>query len=206
MASKAAAGDAGAEHAAVGDTVAEAAAGTTVRVWDRVVRLTHWGLAASLVVSFATHEGDTRIHVWSGYAALAIVALRIAWGFVGRGHARFASFVRSPGATLAYARALAGRREERFVGHNPLGGYMILALIAATLVVTLSGWLYTTDAYWGVEWVVELHNAATIGLIVLVVLHLGGVLFASRRHGENLVGAMVFGRKAQRDEPETRDA
>jgi cytochrome b len=197
-----AAGDTAAgETAAVGDAVAEAAAGSTVRVWDRVVRVGHWSLAIALVVSFATHEGDTRIHAWSGYAALAVVAVRIAWGFAGRGHARFASFVRSPGATLAYAKALARGREERFVGHNPLGGYMILALIVTTLVVTLSGVVYTTDAYWGVEWVVELHNAATILLIVLVVLHLGGVFFASRRHGDNLVGAMLHGRKSRRDGP-----
>ena len=183
------------EDAAVGDAVAEAAAGSTVRVWDPVVRVCHWGLALSLVTSFAFHEGNIGVHVWTGYAALAFAAVRIAWGFLGRGHARFASFVRSPGATLAYARAVREGREERFVGHNPLGGAMILALIATTLVVIGSGWLYTTNAYWGVEWVAELHNAATVLLIVLVVLHLGGVLFTSWRHRENLVGAMLSGRK-----------
>jgi cytochrome b len=67
----------------------------------------------------------------------------------------------------------------RFIGHNPLGGYMILALIATTLAVTLSGWLYTTDAYWGIEWVANLHDGATNVRIALVVLHLAGVAFTS---------------------------
>ena len=81
---------------------------------------------------------------------------------------------------------------------------MILALIAATLVITLSGWLYTTDAYWGVEWVAELHDGATIVLIVLVVLHLAGVAFTSWRHRENLVGSLLHGRKPLRDETPDR--
>ena len=190
--------------AAVEDRIADAAAGNTVRVWDPVVRVCHWGLAASLLVSFLTHEGNAAIHIWSGYAALAFVTARIAWGFLGRDHARFGAFLRSPRDTLAYARALARGREDRCLGHNPLGAYMILALIAATLVITLSGWLYTTDAYWGVEWVAELHDGATIVLIVLVVLHLAGVAFTSWRHRENLVGSLLHGRKPLRDETPDR--
>jgi cytochrome b len=189
---------------AVEDGLAQAAAGQTVRVWDPVVRLCHWGLAASLVVSFITHEGNAAIHVWSGYTALALLVVRIAWGFLGRGHARFGAFLRSPRDTLTYASALARGREDRHLGHNPLGAYMILALIAATLVITLSGWLYTTDAYWGVEWVAELHDGATIVLIVLVVLHLAGVAFTSWRHGENLVASLVHGRKPLRNETADR--
>ena len=69
--------------AAVEDRIADAAAGNTVRVWDPVVRVCHWGLAASLLVSFLTHEGNAAIHIWSGYAALAFVTARIAWGFSG---------------------------------------------------------------------------------------------------------------------------
>lgn len=184
---------------ALEEELAEASAGTTVRVWDPVVRLCHWGLAASLLVGYLTHEGDTGIHIWSGYAALGFAVARIVWGFLGGGHARFASFVRPPDETLAYARALGSGREVRFIGHNPLGGYMILALIATTLAVTLSGWLYTTDAYWGIEWVANLHDGATNVLIALVVLHLAGVAFTSWRHRENLAASLVHGRKARRD-------
>ena len=169
--------------------------GPAGRVWDPLVRLGHWALVASVAAAWFTRHGGGVWHEWIGYAALAIVAFRILWGGMGSHYARFAQFIRAPSATITYARAVLTRTEPRYLGHNPLGGWMILALLAAVIAVGLSGWLYTTDTYWGVEWVERLHDTLADILLILVAVHVGGVIFASRRHRENLVAAMIHGRK-----------
>lgn len=164
-------------------------------VWSGSLRVLHWTLAASVIASFATHEGGGRAHEILGYIALGAAALRVVAGVAGGPRWRFGGFVRGPSDTLAYAKLVVARREPRYLGHNPLGGWMIVALLGATIAASLSGWLYTTDAYWGVEWVEELHGALGDALVPLFVLHVSGVVFASVRHRESLVGAMIHGRK-----------
>ena len=141
-------------------------------------------------------------HEGFGYAALAIIAARIVWGFIGPRHARFTNFVCTPAATMQYGlRALAGT-EPRYIGHNPLGGWMIVSLLVVIALTGFSGWLYTTDEYWGVKWVGELHEGLANALLALIALHIAGVVFASFRHHENLVAAMLHGRKRAGDENE----
>lgn len=164
-------------------------------VWDPVVRVLHWALVTTVAAAWLTRHGGGAWHEWLGYASLAVLALRLAWGFVGPRRARFASFVRRPSATLAYARSVFARRAPRYLGHNPLGAWMIVALIVAIAVVNLTGWLYTTDRFWGVEWVEDLHESISNLLLALVAAHVAGVVFASWRHGENLAAAMIHGRK-----------
>jgi cytochrome b len=170
------------------------------------VRLLHWSLALTVIVAFLLHESDGIAsllsidhHVWHeriGYAALAVAAARIAWGlWGGRGPARFTAFVRGPAATLAYARRLITRREPRYLGHNPLGAWMVVALLANTLLAGLTGWLFTTDRFWGAEWLEELHGLSGELFAPLVLLHLAGVVYTSWRHRENLVAAMMTGDK-----------
>lgn len=166
-----------------------------VAVWDPLVRIGHWTLAACVLLSWATGEGSERLHEWLGYAAGAVVALRVVWGFSGPRHARFADFVHGPRATLAYARLMLLAREPRYLGHNPLGGWAIVALLVTVALTAASGWLYTTDEYWGVEWVGELHEGLADLLLALIALHLAGVALASWRHRENLVAALWHGRK-----------
>jgi cytochrome b len=168
---------------------------TRIKVWDPLVRVGHWLLVASVLAAWFTRHAPGRWHEWLGYASLTVVVVRVAWGFVGPDRARFADFVRSPRATVRYAIALTNAREPRHLGHNPLGGWMVVALLATVLLVGLSGWLYTTDRFWGVEWVEKLHSTLTDVLWVLVALHLGGVLLTSLRHRENLVASMLHGRK-----------
>ncbi|MBL8381571.1 MAG: cytochrome b/b6 domain-containing protein [Burkholderiales bacterium] len=166
----------------------------TVRVWDPLVRIGHWVLVGSVIVAWFTRHGGA-VHEWAGYVVLAVVGVRTLWGAVGPRHARFTQFVRPPAATLRYAALVARGREPRHLGHNPLGGWMIVALLAAAALAAASGWLYTTDRFWGVEWVEELHEGLANLLFVLAGVHVAGVVVESLRHRENLVAAMVHGRK-----------
>jgi len=161
-------------------------------VWDAFVRIAHWTLVSCVIAAWFARGAP---HEWLGYAALVVVLLRIGWGLIGPRYARFAQFVRGPSSTLAYARRVLGRDEERHIGHNPLGGWMIVALLALLILVSASGWLATTDRYWGVEWVQDLHHVLADALVVLALLHVCGVVYSSWRHRENLVAAMVSGRK-----------
>jgi len=164
----------------------------TVKVWDLLVRAGHWTLVISIVGAWLVHG---KWHEWLGYLALAVVTLRMIWGFTGSRYARFTQFMRSPDATLIYGKQILTRNELRHIGHNPLGGWMIVTLLATITGICGTGWLYTTEKFWGVAWVENLHEGLTNFLIVLVIVHVGGVIFSSWRHGENLVAAMIHGRK-----------
>lgn len=166
-----------------------------IPVWDVLVRILHWSLVLTVATAWLTRHSPGSWHEWLGYATLAIVALRTIWGFAGSGYARFADFVRPAAVTGAYARDVFAGREARFIGHNPLGGWMALVLLSMVALVGLTGWLYTTDRYWGVEWVEELHETLSNMLFLFVALHILGVVSTSVRHRENLPAAMLHGRK-----------
>ncbi|MGJ7490744.1 cytochrome b/b6 domain-containing protein [Variovorax sp. ZT4R33] len=166
-----------------------------VRVWDPLQRLVHWSLAAAVGVSWWAGEARLSLHLWAGYTTLALVVVRVAWGWAGSAHARFASFVRGPRAVQAYAGRLLRGQAPRLLGHNPLGGWMVLALLGCLAVVCVSGILYTTDRFWGLAWLEHTHRISAWTLVALIALHLCGVAFMSWRHRENLVGAMWSGRK-----------
>lgn len=170
------------------------------RVWDPFVRVFHWSLVTSFLVAWLTSHDAETIHYWAGFAAAGLVGLRLLWGFIGTPYARFSHFVRHPRHVMEYLRAIASGSEARHLGHNPAGGAMIVALLLAMSATALTGWLMTTDAFWGVWWVQKLHDLVAHGLLLLVLVHLGGVVLASLRHKENLVLAMISGRK-RRPEP-----
>ncbi len=179
-----------------------------VKVWDLAVRVGHWVMGALVLGAFLTADEDATLplHTRLGLAVLGLVVFRLVWGFVGSTHARFRDFVRSPRTVLAYARRYVRGRPERHLGHNPLGSVMVLALLAALLLVTLTGlatvlgpeWdgplagLLSKDAAHAVK---EVHEASAGLLVVLVVLHVGGVLLSSLLERQNLVAGMVTGRK-----------
>ena len=166
-----------------------------IKVWDLLVRILHWSLVLGVATAWLTRKGARDAHELIGYAVLAILVLRLLWGFAGTRYARFSEFVRSPRFTMAYAADLARGNEARYIGHNPLGGWNIVLLLAAIALASLSGWLYTTDEFWGVEWVEDTHEALSNFLLALIALHLAGVAFTSYRQRENLVAAMLHGRK-----------
>ena len=176
-----------------------AASGAVTPIWDPWVRLFHWSLAVAFALAWFSAQGWEGLHDAAGYVAGGLVLFRIAWGFVGGRYARFSQFVRSPGLVLHYLRTIAAGTEARYLGHNPAGGAMIVALLAAVAATVVTGWLLTTDAFWGATSAQRAHSLLAHGVVVLVVLHLVGVVVASVRHHENLVRAMIFGAKRAPD-------
>lgn len=164
-------------------------------VWDPLVRILHWSLVFCFVLAWQSPTRSDLVHEWSGYACVAIAVARIAWGIRGSRWARFDSFVRSPRTAWDYLRDLMSGRSHRHLGHNPLGGYMILAMLGVLLVVCATGWMFTTDRWWGIEWVRTTHDVGTDVLLVLVALHILGNIVMSWVHRENLIAAMWHGRK-----------
>ncbi len=165
-----------------------------IRVWDIGVRLFHWSLVAGVFGSYFL-TSPRWLHLWLGYAVAGLIAFRLIWGLIGPRHARFSDFVPGPRRLIAYLHAMWQGREERHIGHNPAGGAMVIALLAMLAAISVTGYMMGMDAYFGVEWVEELHGALVNFLLLLVALHVGGVILASRRHRENLVLAMITGQK-----------
>ena len=166
-----------------------------IRVWDPLIRTFHWALALSFAIAWFSAEGWEQLHSLAGYVVGALVVARGAWGVAGPRYARFRQFVRPPRVVLSYLGAIAAGNETRFIGHNPAGGAMVVALLALLTLTALSGWLLTTDALWGSEFAQALHSLCAQLVLLMIALHLAGVALASIRHHENLVGAMFSGMK-----------
>lgn len=191
------------------------------RVWDLLLRFFHWSLVAAYAIAWLTADEWDRAHEIVGYAIAALIAVRLVWGLIGSRYARFASFVTGPRATLDYLGAMARGKEPRYLGHNPAGAAMIVALLLSLSGTILTGWLMTEPsrlallpempsiaaAAWagdddgdedrdgGSELVKDLHEVAANLTLFLVALHVAGVLLASKRHHENLARAMLTGDK-----------
>jgi cytochrome b len=172
-----------------------ATSSATVRVWDPMVRIFHWSLVGLFTFSFFTGDEWKSAHIWSGYAIAGLIVFRIIWGFIGGRHARFSDFVKSPITVMGFMIDTARHRAKRYIGHNPAGGMMVLALILMISIIAASGYMMTTDMFWGMEWVSDVHETTVYLTIGLVVLHVIGVVLASLEHRENLVRAMITGWK-----------
>lgn len=178
------------------------------RVWDPVVRIGHWTLVFTFLTAYIT-EGEAPVHMWAGYLLAAVVLFRLLWGFIGTRHARFGDFLYSPARIFAYLKSLLGRRPEHYRGHNPAGGVMILLLLLSLALTAGSGMaLYAVEEHAGPlaglitaaesaeEFWEELHELFGNLTLALVIVHVVGAFVSSYLHRENLVKAMVTGRKA----------
>lgn len=112
---------------------------STVNVWDPLVRIFHWSLALFFITSYLSGEEETWIHPWSGYVIVVLLLVRLVWGVVGSKHARFADFIYSPAEMLAYAKGLLSGDAKRYLGHNPLGGLMIIVMMVSLALTTITG-------------------------------------------------------------------
>jgi cytochrome b len=164
-------------------------------VWDAPVRVFHWLLALSFAVAWLTSDGERwrLVHVTAGFTMAGLVAFRLLWGLVGTRHARFSDFVRGPGAVIGYLRSLLTRSPQHHAGHNPAGALAILALLGLVVVTAATGWATYNDL--GGDWLEELHEGAATTMLVIVIVHIAAVIGSSWLHRENLVAAMIHGRK-----------
>ncbi|KAA6185596.1 cytochrome B [Thiohalocapsa marina] len=179
------------------------------QVWDPLVRVFHWSLAAAFAVAFIVEDHLLGVHVWAGYLMLALIAVRLVWGLVGTRHARFSDFVRGPRQVLAYLRDAVRFQAPRHLGHNPAGGAMIVLLLVVITATGVSGLaLYGAEELAGplaslmqglpADWghaLEEVHESLANLALGLIALHLLGVAVSSLSHRENLVRAMLTGRK-----------
>lgn len=172
----------------------------TVKVWDALVRITHWGVALLVLANLLVLEEGETWHQWAGYAACALVAVRLLWGMVGSRHARFGDFWPTPARFRAHWQAMRSRQGPHELGHNPLGALMMLALWACILGLGVTGYLMGTDAYWGSDSLEELHEALANTLSALVLLHVAAVALMSWWSKINLARAMVTGYKRLPDD------
>ena len=173
-----------------------------VRVWDLPTRLFHWLLVAAIALAFLSSDEDSALAAWhqaAGWVAGLLIVFRIVWGFVGGEHARFAAFLR-PDRIGPHIRGLLRREAQPELGHNPLGGLAILAIIALVAGTVTTGAIVAKG---GEE---DLHEAIAYGLLVLVGVHVLAVVVMSIVNRENLVRAMVMGSKRASPHPDAKDA
>jgi cytochrome b len=166
-----------------------------IPVWDVPTRIVHWSLVACFAGLFITGDSERwrDIHAWLGYTLLGLLAFRLLWGYAGSRHARFADFVRGPRVVLAYLGSLLQARPQHHAGHNPAGGWAILALIGTGIGAGLTGWLLYLEI--GGELFEELHEGLANLMLAVVLIHVAGVLVSSLLHRENLVRSMITGTK-----------
>jgi len=169
-----------------------------ILVWDPLVRIFHWTLATACILNLWILESGESWYRWTGYYAMGAVIVRIIWGFTGTRYARFSSFFPTPNRLFPYLRALTRGEHPYYVGHNPLGGLMILALMTFVLALGISGWMMGLDRYWGDKWLESLHELFSNILMVLILIHVAVVLLYSYFGPENLIKAMITGRKDNR--------
>jgi cytochrome b len=166
----------------------------SIRVWDPLVRIVHWTVAFGCILNLFVLESGTA-HEVIGYVVAGAMTVRIIWGFVGSRYARFSDFVRGPGAIRAYIFDNLKGRAKRYIGHNPAASVMMLALMALVIGVSVTGYMMGMDAFWGEEWVEELHELLANAILVLALVHALAAILESARHKENLIWSMVTGRK-----------
>lgn len=181
-----------------------------VKVWDPLVRVFHWSLVTAFAVAYLTEDHFLGLHTQAGYTIIGLVLFRLIWGVIGTRHARFSDFVRGPAAVRDYLVSLLHGRPAHYLGHNPAGGWMVITLLVALLLTTLSGLLT-----YGIgenaagpfaalagdpggflsEAMEEVHEFLAHFTLLLVFVHIAGVIVSGWLHHENLVRAMFTGRK-----------
>lgn len=164
-------------------------------VWDLFVRIFHWTLVGCVLTNFFLNDDGETLHQWTGYLATALVLARVVWGFVGSRHARFATFFPTPRRIAHHVRGLLNGQSAFEWGHNPLGALMMLALMTLVLVLGVTGWMQGLDAFWGEEWLQDLHEEAGEALLALAGLHAAAALVMGRIERTRLVKAMITGTK-----------
>lgn len=181
----------------------------SIRVWDIPTRWFHWLLVGFVVFSFITTKiglSAMKYHQWSGFAILVLVLFRLVWGFIGGRQSRFSAFVKGPAAVIRYASTLFSKESNQYIGHNPLGGWSIIAMLLSLLTqvgtglfagdgIFIQGPLYDLVSRNTSSWLTGIHHLNQKVLIVLVAIHIAAILFHLIVKRENLIVPMITGKK-----------
>ena len=191
-----------------------------IKVWDPFVRFFHWTVVVSFFIAYITEDEVMWLHELAGYTILALVIARIFWGLVGTRYARFTNFVFRPSTVKQYFKDSLQFKSKRYIGHNPLGGVMVVLLLIMLILTSWSGIEaegsgFTGTTAFNIELIKpafadddehengahevweDIHEFLANATLFLVFLHVVGVLFSSIAHGENLIRSMVTGRKRE---------
>lgn len=177
-----------------------------IKVWDPFVRIFHWSLALFFTVAYLTEDDFETVHFYMGYAISALIGFRLLWGIVGPKYARFSNFITGRDKVVSYLKALLTGNAEHYVGHNPAGGMMVVALLLMLTMTCFFGMtLLALDGGGALagtfvtvlneDLVEEVHELSANATLLLVFVHIVGVIVSSFLHRENLVRAMITGVK-----------
>ena len=179
-----------------------------VKVWDILVRFTHWTVAAGIIANLFFTEDGSDLHVYVGYTVLGLVVVRLLWGLVGTRYARFTSFFPTPTRLKHHLSALIVRRvDEQHLGHNPLAAIMMLSLWAVIIGLGVTGYLMETDIFSHIQLLgnkdvlEEIHELLANSLYLLVPLHIIAAIAMSYWQRQNLIKSMITGKKTVTDKP-----
>ncbi len=179
-----------------------------IKVWDPAIRIFHWSLVSAFTIAYVSEDDFMTIHSYAGYTIIGLLVFRLVWGLIGTRHARFSDFVCSPSDTLNYLKDMTVLKAKRYLGHNPAGGAMIVALLVSLSLTTLTGlgvygiegagplagWLAGASEF-AKDAMEEIHEFFANFTLLLIGIHLAGVVLGGIFHGENLVRAMFTGNK-----------
>lgn len=168
----------------------------TEKLWDPLIRIFHWSIAAIFVANYFFNEAGDDWHQWLGYIAVGWLLLRFFWGFFGKGAARWSDFFPTRARlTLHIASLVKGQHYHR-LGHSPLGGLVMIFMMLCILSLGITGFMMQEiDYFWGEDWVENLHTWIADALMALVIIHLAAALFESYRLKENLPLSMITGKR-----------
>ncbi|MEN3349987.1 MAG: hypothetical protein V7632_3622 [Bradyrhizobium sp.] len=176
-------------------TPAQRTVARTVQVWDLPLRLWHWALAVLVLIAWVTPSTYDRLHRLAGYSVIALLAFRLVWGFAGTRYSRFSKLGVRLRAAPRYIWNLRRGITGRYIGLNPAGTIMLVALLLALAVSTITGAMSVTVTFFGIWWVEDTHAWASDAVIILAGLHVLGVVVMAILQRQNLVRAMFSGRK-----------
>ena len=182
---------------------------STVKAWDPLVRVFHWSLVFFFLLAFVTEDDWMNLHVWAGYAASMLIGFRLLWGLIGTRNARFLTFVKSPVVVKRHLRDMLSLKPPHYLGHNPVAAVMVVALLVSITLVAFSGMVLIASEGQGPlagtlfaglngEAMEDIHEFFANFTLLLVFAHVAGVVVSSFMEGENLVRAMITGRKKAR--------
>lgn len=188
-----------------------------IKVWDLFVRIFHWTVVVSFFIAYITEDEVMWLHELAGYTILVFVIARVVWGVIGTRYARFSNFIYKPSTVKQYFKDSLHFKSKRYLGHNPVGGVMVILLLVMLVLTSWSGMeaegisLFADNAFnieivksaiadddhenGGSEVWEEIHEFFANATLFLVFLHVAGVIFSSIVHGENLVRSMMTGYK-----------